>query len=365
MRVGPSQSGRTALTPAPLPRTGRGAYDGGEPVARIPVDAATGSGTGTSAMATTTQPTDVVRSRPLAAVRAAPRPRQRALGERLTPYLFIAPFLVSFVVLFLGPALYSLVLSLYRYRGYGAASWVGPANYERLLGYHQFWASWSNTLVYWVAGAAVTLVVAFVLAVLVYHGPIGGKLFYKPAIFLPNVMAAVAAALVFQTLFAPGSGVVNSVLGVDIAWDQDALFGKLAVVALRAWHSIGWFFVIFLAGLTTINPELYDAAKVDGATALQSTRSITLPLMRRTFLFAVVIISITSLRMFAEPNLIFGTGDGLAPAAFQPIMNQLYLNLRAGEFGLASAVAWLIFVPIVVVSAVQFRLLRGDDGGSA
>ena len=171
-------------------------------------------------------------------------------------------------------------------------------------------------------------------------------------------MAAVAAALVFQTIFAPEAGVVNALFGVDIAWDQDAVFGKLAVIALRSWHSIGWFFVIFLAGLTTINPELYDAAKVDGARAWQSLWSITIPLMRPTFLFAIVTISIYSLRMFAEPNLLFSTG--IAPARFQPIMNQLYLNLRAGQFGSASAVAWLIFIPIVVVSVIQFRLLRGD-----
>ncbi len=309
-------------------------------------------------MSTTTRSTEAIRGRLVVGARTAPH--CRALGERVAPYLFIAPFLVSFLVLFLGPALYSLVLSFYRYRGYGAASWVGTANYERLLGYHQFWTSWLNTVVYWLGSAVATIVLAFGLAVLVYHSPIGGKRFYKPAIFLPNVMASVAAALIFQTIFAPESGVINHLLGTALAWDQNPVLGKLAVVVLRAWHSVGWFFVIFLAGLTTINPELFDAARVDGANAWQSLRSITLPLMRRTFLFAVVIISIYSLRMFAEPNLLFR--ENLAPVEFQPIMNQLFLNLRSGEFGSAAAVAWLIFVPIVLVSVVQFRLLRSDEG---
>jgi len=114
--------------------------------------------------------------------------------------------------------------------------------------------------------------------------------------------------------------------------------------------------------LTTINPELYDAAKVDGANALQSMRSITIPLMKRTFLFALVIISINSMRLFAEPNLLFS--NNLAPAQFQPIMNQLYQNLRGADFGAAAAVAWLIFIPIVIVSLVQFRLLREREGDS-
>lgn len=304
-----------------------------------------------------------VLEQPKPVVLARSSPRRHSIGVRLGPYLFIAPFIVSFLLFFLGPALYSLVLSFYRYRGYGALTWNGTANYERLLGYHQFWSSWTNTVVYWLGGTAITLTVAFLLAVLVFQSPIRGKLFYKPAIFLPNVMASVAAALIFQTIFAPESGVINSLLGVTLAWDQNPVLGKLAVITLRSWHSIGWFFVIFLAGLTTINPELFDAARVDGASPWHMLRSITLPLMRRTFLFAVVIISITSIRLFAEPNLIFGEQDGIAPAQFQPVMNQLYLNLRAGEFGMASAVAWLIFVPIVVVSGVQFRLLRSEDGG--
>lgn len=138
------------------------------------------------------------------------------------------------------------------------------------------------------------------------------------------------------------------------------MLGKLAVIVLRSWQSVGWYVVVFLAGLTTINPELYDAARVDGASLWQSLWSITVPLMRRTFLFAIVIISIYSLRMFTEPNLLFSRN--LAPAQFQPIMTLLYTNLRGGEFGVAAATAWLIFIPIVVVSAVWFRLLNGEEG---
>ena len=296
----------------------------------------------------------------LAGARSEPRPRRRAWVEGLSPYLFVAPFVVSFVVLFVGPAVYSLVLSFYRYRGYGEATWVGTQNYDRLLNYHQFWTAWRNTIIYWLGSASLTLVTAFLLAVLVYSRAIKGKRAYKPIIFMPHVIATVAAALVFQTIFSPESGVLNNLIGASLAWDQDPMLGKLAVILLRSWHSVGWFFVIFLAGLTTINPELYDAAKVDGANAWQSLRSITLPLMRRTVLFAVVTMSIYSLRMFAEPNLLFP--NNLAPPEFQPIMSQLYQNMRGGQFGMSSAVAWLIFVPVVVVSVVQFRLLRGDDG---
>ncbi len=310
-------------------------------------------------MSTTVRKTEGLPRSNVFGARSAPRIR-RGFGERIAPYLLIAPFVVSFVILFAIPALYSLILSLYRYRGYGTATYVGTDNYERMLGYHQFWTSWINTIVYWLGSAVVTIILAFLLAVMVYSSDIFGKRLYKPAIFVPNVMAAVAAALIFQIIFSPGAGVLNTLLGTQIAWDQDLWWGRFAVVMLRSWHSIGWFFVIFLAGLTTVNPELYDAAKVDGANAWQSMRSITIPLMKRTFLFALVIISINSMRLFAEPNLLFS--NNLAPAKFQPIMNQLYQNLRGADFGAAAAVAWLIFIPIVIVSLVQFRLLREREG---
>ncbi len=295
------------------------------------------------------------------AVPARVVPQRPRAWERVGPYLFVAPFVLAFLVLLAIPVVYSLVLSLLRYRGYDTPRWVGFANYGRLLGYHQFWSSWGNTLVYWIGGSVVTLAFAFLLAVLVHQSAITGKRVYKPIIFLPNVMAAVAASLIFQSLFATQSGVINSLIGKQLAWNQDEFLGKVAVILLRSWHGTGWFFVVFLAGLTTIDPELYDAARVDGAHAWHSLRHITLPLMRPTLLFATVTITISSLRLFAEPNLLFSSGT--APPQFQPIMNQLYLNLQSGEFGAAAAVAWLIFIPIVIVSAIQFRLLRGDGRG--
>jgi ABC-type sugar transport system permease subunit len=312
-------------------------------------------------MSTTVRKTEGPRTSQVVGARTAPHIRRR-FWERVAPYLLIAPFVLSFLILFVIPAVYSLILSLYRYRGYGKATYIGTNNYERMLNYHQFWSSWVNTIVYWLGSAVITIVLAFLLAVMVYTSGIFGKRLYKPAIFVPNVMAGVAAALIFQIIFSPQSGVLNSILGTHIAWDQNIWWGRFAVIMLRSWHSIGWFFVIFLAGLTTINPDLYDAAKVDGSNAWQSMVSITIPLMRRTFLFALVIISINSMRLFAEPNLLFS--NNLAPAQFQPIMNQLYQNLRGADFGAAAAVAWLIFIPIVIVSLIQFRLLREREGDS-
>lgn len=281
-----------------------------------------------------------------------------SLREQLAPYLFIAPYIAAFILLLTGPALYSLVLSFFDYRGYGSASWVGLENYERLLTYHQFWTSVANTAVYWIGSAIVTIVVSFFLAYLVYSSSIKGKNVYRPLIFLPRMMAPVSAALVFQTIFDSQRGVINSIIDSNLPWDQNQFLGWLAVILMRSWSGIGWFFIVFLAGLTTINPSLLDAARVEGANTWQVLRFVILPLMRPTFLFVIVTISIYSFQMFAEPNLVFPGNDQLAPSQFQPVMNQVLQNLNDGEFGTASAAAWLIFIPIVIASVVIFRLLQ-------
>lgn len=282
--------------------------------------------------------------------------------ERIVPYIFISPFIFSFFVLFLGPALYSLVLSFFRYRGYGDATFIGLDNYRSLVTYHVFWTTLRNTLFYWIAHVFPLMFFAFLLAVLVRSKMIKGKGFWKPVIFLPNIVAVVASALIFQSLFGTRYGVINSLIGMEIPWLQDYNLTRWVVVLLLVWRGVGWWFVIFLAGLTAINPEVEEAALVDGATNTQRLRHVTIPLMRNTFLFAFVIDAISSLRMFAEPNVLVGIGGSLAPNDVAPILNLLLSNLRGGRFGTSAAVGWILFFLTVTISLLQFRIFRtGTD----
>lgn len=286
------------------------------------------------------------------------RGRRIRWGDALAPYLFISPFILSFLVLFVGPALYSFVLSFFRYKGYGAARFLGFANYQTTLEYHVFWTMLKNTLIYWLAHILPLMTFAFLLAVLIRSKLVKGKSFYKPVIFLPNVVSTVAAALVFQSLFGTKYGVINKLLGMEIPWLQDMTLVKYVVILLLVWRSAGWWFVIYLAGLTSINPELEEAALVDGASTWQRLRYITIPLMRNTFLFAFVIDAIGSFRLFAEPNVLVARGGSLAPPDMAPLLNLLLTNLRNGRFGLSASVGWILFVLVVVISYLQFRIFR-------
>jgi ABC-type sugar transport system permease subunit len=290
--------------------------------------------------------------------------RLRAWNEGYTPYLFILPFILVFLVFFIGPALYSLVLSFFKFRGYGKMTFVGFENYSRALNYHVFWSTLQNTLFYWMAHALPMMGISFALAVIVNSKLIVDrhKNIFKPLIFLPKLVAVVAGALVFQNFFGTHTGALNVMLGKPIPWLEDMRLAKWAVVILMIWKGIGYWFVIFLANLTSISDEIREAATVDGASAWQQLRHITIPLMRNAFLFAFIVDAVATLRLFAEPNILGGRAGALAPVEMAPILNLVVSGIRSARFGDAAAVGWLLFLITMVVTGIQYLVLGNRKG---
>jgi ABC-type sugar transport system permease subunit len=285
---------------------------------------------------------------------------RRRWADRLAPYLFISPFLISFLVFFALPSILSLVLSFARYNGYTAIHWIGFQNYRALLSDPEFRQSVRNTLFYWLVPLLPMLGGALLLAVLVRSKLVRWSGFHRTVIFVPQVMAPVAAALVWRVMLSD-NGIVNSVTHLRTNWLEDPGSMKWGVVILLVWRGFGWFFVVFLAGLASIPDELLEAASVDGARPWQRLRYVILPLLRPTIFFAIVIDTIASLQLFTEPNLLIGSGGGNltgAPPAAAPVMNQVIVDVTSGEYGLAAAVGWLLFIAIGIFSLIQFRIFR-------
>jgi len=282
-------------------------------------------------------------------------------NEILAPYLFISPFIISFIGLFLGPAAYALILSFFHYKGYGKARWVGLANYHAILQYKVFWIEMRNVVFYWVAHAIPMMIIAFVLAVLINSNLVRHRNFFKPIIFLPQLVASVASALLFQNFFGTEYGILNKMLGTRIPWLTDMTLARWAVVILLVWRGTGYWFVIYLAGLTSISAEVMEAAIVDGASAWQRLTRVTIPLMRNSFLFSFVIDAIVTFRLFAEPNVLAGKAGTLAPPEMAPVLNLLVENIRTARFGQAAATGWLLFLVIVFISRLQFRIIGGGE----
>ena len=291
-------------------------------------------------------------------------PRETARSkrhEKMVPYLFIAPFLISFAVFFVFPAGYSLVLSFFKYKGYGKATFVGLNNYHSLLHYSAFWKAIGNTLFYFLVHLLPVMGFAFLFAVLLQSERIGKiRNVFKPILFLPQVVPVMASVLTFRVIFSTYTGAINQVVGLTVSWLDDPNIMRWTVVAYSVWRSTGWFMIIYLAGLTTINPSLYEAAILDGATSAQRIFYITIPMMRSIFLFAFIMDAISSFKVYTEVNVLLA-GVGNAPTHAAPIMNLVTTNMKNGNFGMSSAAGWLLFLMILVISLVELLLMREKE----
>ena len=295
-----------------------------------------------------------------------PRNASRAISasrwrEKLVPYLFIAPFVISFLLFFAFPAGYSLVLSFFRYKGYGTATFIGLNNYQSLLHYSAFWKAIGNTFFYFLAHLIPVMGCAFLFALLLHSERLGRlRSLFKPILFLPQVVPVMASVLTFRVIFSTYTGAINQIFGPSVGWLEHPNVMRWTVVIYSVWRSTGWFMIVYLAGLTTIDPSLYEAAILDGATAAQRVMHITMPLMRSIFVFAFIMDAISSFKIYTEVNVLLA-GVGNAPTHAAPIMNLVTTNMTNGNFGMASAAGWLLFVLILGISAVEFVLMREKE----
>jgi len=286
------------------------------------------------------------------------------VGRRgaLTPYLFLAPGLLLFAVFRLYPLLDGLRLSFTNARlGRAQYTWVGLANYTRLLDDTRFHTSLWNTAVYSLASTLPILALPLALAVILHRG-VALTTLLRSAFFFPFTLSVVTVGLTWLWLLDPVVGPFNyylRALGVPVrSWLADPATAMAAIIVTTVWWVAGYYLVIYLAGLQDIPRELYEAAALDGAGNWTAFWSITLPLLRPVLLFVFVTHVIGSFQIFGQVFILTQGGPGDATrTAVQHLYETAFQNFFA--FGSASAMAWVLFAFIVGFSLFQFRLLRG------
>jgi multiple sugar transport system permease protein len=328
-------------------------------------------------------------------------PRRRASMRRWAPYLFISPFFILFAIFGLYPLLFSAYVSFFRWDGVSGLAhmrWEGFGNYLYALQLEEldwggifkadfwedlysrdFWGALWNTLWIGVVAGVPQHLVAVPLAVFIHtrlrrlRNPV--LAFY----FLPFITNTVAIVLVFQALFSAKYGVVNNLLtslghwqvaGVSplgwlfptelVDWGRPSKT-KWVVAFVVWWRYVGWNTVLYLAALQTIPQDLYEAARVDGASRWNQFRYITLPMLRPMMFFAITLSLIGSLQLFEEPYILTGTTGGLIQEAETSAMYMLKTAMTDGDFGTASAVAWLLFFVVALLTYLNNRLLKPRD----
>ena len=275
----------------------------------------------------------------------ASRGAARYPKRQIAPYLFILPFLLSFLAFFLVPVVYSMVISLMKYKGYGTMKYVGFDNYRRLFTYNAMWNSLLNTLEYFVLARS--------------HAMARWQKVYKPLLFLPQVCAVVASSLVFKVIFGTNVGAINQILGTSINFLGDTKLMKLPVICMLIWRNTGWYFIIFLSGLTTISDDLLDAAKIDGATSVQTMFYVTIPVMKPIFKLTFITYAIGAFKLYTEPNLILSKEE--APLAVAPFVNMITTNINGGALGMASAAGWILVLLILALTLMQMRMFKEGE----
>ena len=249
--------------------------------------------------------------------------RQRYMAQ----YIAIAPFYIIFAIFGLFPIVFALYLAFQNWDGIAPMEYVGLAQFQYLISDRLFYDSVVNTLIIWVISTVPMLAFALVLAFMLNQS-IRGKTLYRIGFFIPNVTSIVAIAIVFGSLFGNQFGLINALLrslGADqIGWLTSDFGIKFTVAAMVIWRWTGYNAIIYLAGLQAIPDDLYDAAKVDGASTLQLFKDITVPLLRPVILFTVITSTIGGLQIFTEPQVLFGNSTGGPGAAGQTMVLYLY-----------------------------------------
>ncbi|WP_022892272.1 carbohydrate ABC transporter permease [Agromyces subbeticus] len=303
----------------------------------------------------------------LPATHSAARQRRRRPGSalirrRLAPYLFVLPFLAIFFAFSVYPLVFTARLSFTNWRGTGAAEWVGWDNYTYLLSNPGFWGSLGNSAVLWLLIVPIQLVLGVIVAVLLNSATLRLRGMYRVAFIVPFVTPLVAVAQIWIVLFDQQYGAVNAVLGglglPDVGWLTTSEWSKPTLALLFLWKTTGFIVIILLSGLQSIDNSLYEAADLDGASRVRQIWSITVPLLRRTIMFAVVLQTLAVFQMFAEPFVVTQGGpyNSTTTAGYY-----LYNHITRADLGTGAANSFLLVILVMALSLLFVRTLRAKD----
>lgn len=300
----------------------------------------------------------------MATTLAVQRPGSRLKRRNtLLGWSFILPNFLGFAVLTLVPVIALFYIAFTDWNAFGTANWVGVDNFTRMVGDRSFMVALLNTFYYAAFHIPLTLGLSLALALLL-NRKLRGVAFFRTVAFFPYVTSIVAIVLVWNMLFSPELGPINQFLtAIGISdppgWTTSADWSMPAVIIVGTWREMGYYMLLFLAGLQTIPPELYEAARVDGADAWQRFWNVTVPSLRPTTFFVTVMLTIGSFKVFDLILVMTNGGPGQSTLVLsQYIYNKGFLE---NQLGYASSISIVLFLICISVTVVQFSVNKRRD----
>ena len=270
-------------------------------------------------------------------------------------WIFILPALIGVLIFILIPVLCSFSLSFADWDLLNDIKFVGLSNYKTILHSDLFWKMLTNTFVYAISVSILGVIFPLILAYIL-NNKIRGSEFYKTAYFLPFITPMIAIALVWQWIFDPNIGGINLLFNLHINWLYDKHYAMPVLIAISVWKLIGYNMIIFLSGFATINQEVLEAAKIDGANSFKIFKNVTVPLLSSTIFFVIVITSISSFQVF---DLIYMLTQGGPENSTMVLVYSIYkYAFEYFDIGKASAIAYVLFAIIFVLVLFQWKLRK-------
>ena len=284
--------------------------------------------------------------------------RKQARRNTLIGWTFILPNFLGFLAFTLIPVTAAFALSFMELTSFTAPRWVGLENFQRMFQSDTFWVALRNTVVYALGHVPLTMALALLLAMLL-NRKLKGIGFFRVAIFFPYITSLVAVAVVWNMLFSPDTGPINQFLNsIGIAeppgWTSSSDWAMPAVIITSVWRDMGYYMVLYLAGLQAIPSELYEAAEVDGASAWQRFWNVTIPSLRPTTFFVVVMLTVSSFKVFDLIVVMTNGGPGRSTTVLSQLIYQE--GIGEGKFGYSSAISLVLFVIVLTVTVLQFKI---------
>ncbi|MGH2562754.1 MAG: carbohydrate ABC transporter permease [Thermomicrobiales bacterium] len=289
-------------------------------------------------------------------------PWRKRLRETGVGYAFILPMLVLFVVFRIWPAVWSFLLSFQDYRLRGGSEWLGFENYQRLRDDDDFWQALKVTFIYAAIAVPLTTVLSLAMAVLV-NQKLRAMSFFRALYFLPYITSLVMVGVIWKWIYHNPDGLLNSVLGTvslgPISWLESDRLVLPSLAIMSAWKGLGYAMMILLAGLRSIDPNVLEAAAVDGATGWQRFFQVTLPLLKPVLFFVIVIETIGAFQVFDAIYVM--TGGGPVRASYSLVYKLYDEGFRFLDFGYASAIGVVLFAMVMCVSLIQRAMFGKND----
>jgi multiple sugar transport system permease protein len=283
----------------------------------------------------------------------------KQMRKNLVAYSFILPNFLGFAIFTLGPVLFAVILSFLNWDGNNPISFAGLDNFKNLFSDSRFKAALWNTIVYVIGTVPLTLATSLGLAIIL-NQKVKGRNFFRTVSFFPYVASIVAVAAVWNMIFNPASGPVNMLLyklGISAdhlpGWAADKHWAMITVILFSVWKSMGYYMIIYLAGLQGISIDLYEAAGLDGANAWQKFKYITWPMLSSTTFFVIIMLTINSFKVYDQMLMITQGGPGTSTLVL--VLHIYNVAFKNWDLGYASAISMVLFLLVLIVTVIQFK----------